>query len=195
MTLELLTALASLGTFVVITATAIAAIVQLRHMRASNQIDAINSITDFQESAHYLEALKFVNERAPELSKNPDFRKLMYMNPSPPALQPLHTVANLYERLGALVKHGAIDADVACDLWSDTILSAWDKLQPIIAAKRHVTGPEPWENFEYLAGLCKTWIERHFGSSLPRGARRVPVDAKYLADDIATGVVPPGSAP
>jgi hypothetical protein len=40
MSLELLNTFATLGTFVVIAGTAIAAIVQLRHARSSNQIAA-----------------------------------------------------------------------------------------------------------------------------------------------------------
>ena len=41
MSLELLNTLASIGTFVVIGATAIAAVVQLRHMRANNQLEGL----------------------------------------------------------------------------------------------------------------------------------------------------------
>jgi hypothetical protein len=41
MSLELLNVLAGLGTFVVIAASAIAAVVQLRHLRASNQLQTL----------------------------------------------------------------------------------------------------------------------------------------------------------
>ncbi|MBV8282486.1 MAG: hypothetical protein JO347_10555, partial [Candidatus Eremiobacteraeota bacterium] len=42
MSLELWSTIAAVGTFVVITATAIAAVIQLRHMRSSNQITILN---------------------------------------------------------------------------------------------------------------------------------------------------------
>jgi hypothetical protein len=41
MSLEVVNTLATFGTFVVIAATAIAALVQLRHARSSNQIEAL----------------------------------------------------------------------------------------------------------------------------------------------------------
>ena len=44
MSLELVNTLATLGTFLVIGATATAAIIQLRHMRGSNQIVALNEL-------------------------------------------------------------------------------------------------------------------------------------------------------
>jgi hypothetical protein len=44
MSTELLNSIATLGTFVVIAATALAALVQLRHMRGSNQIAALSDL-------------------------------------------------------------------------------------------------------------------------------------------------------
>ena len=49
MSLELANTLATLGTFVVIAATAIAAILQLRHARTSNQIAALNELRETQK--------------------------------------------------------------------------------------------------------------------------------------------------
>jgi 23S rRNA G2069 N7-methylase RlmK/C1962 C5-methylase RlmI len=46
MTLEFLNTFASFGTFAVIAATAIAALVQLRHARSSNQIAAMNELQE-----------------------------------------------------------------------------------------------------------------------------------------------------
>ena len=50
MSVELLSTLASVGTFIVIGATAIAAIIQLRHMRGSNQIIALTECRETLES-------------------------------------------------------------------------------------------------------------------------------------------------
>ncbi|MBV8366944.1 MAG: hypothetical protein JO194_10675, partial [Candidatus Eremiobacteraeota bacterium] len=49
MNLELLNVFATLGTFVVISATAIAALVQLRHARSSNQIAAMTRRDHLQD--------------------------------------------------------------------------------------------------------------------------------------------------
>ncbi len=50
MSLELVNTLATCATFVVIAATAIAAIVQLRQLRASNQIIAFNELRQAYEN-------------------------------------------------------------------------------------------------------------------------------------------------
>ena len=50
MRLELVNTLATFGTFLVIAATAIAAVVQLRHARGSNHIAALNELRETTES-------------------------------------------------------------------------------------------------------------------------------------------------
>jgi hypothetical protein len=64
MSLELVNTFATLGTFSVIAATAIAAIVQLRHMRGSNQIVALNELRETTETAEFRAAQLFVQTRA-----------------------------------------------------------------------------------------------------------------------------------
>lgn len=53
MSLELLNALASAGTFIVIGATAIAAVIQLRHVRASNQLQGLLSVLARVEDTNF----------------------------------------------------------------------------------------------------------------------------------------------
>lgn len=197
MTTELISALASVGTLIVIAATAIAAIGQLRHMRAGNQISALNELRQFHESEQFLQARKYVFEQLPVLVQDPEFRRQLYLLPGPASLRPVSTVANLYETIGALVKRGALDADTVCDLWGTNAVMAWTAFEPVIAARRHVYGPVPWENFEYFVGLSKAWLARHAQGSLPKSFHRLAVDDRYVQADIAAGVAPayrgPGS--
>jgi hypothetical protein len=60
MSLELVNALATLGTFLVIAATAIAAIVQLRHARSSNQIEALAEFREGTQDPEMRIAERFV---------------------------------------------------------------------------------------------------------------------------------------
>jgi hypothetical protein len=55
MSFEALSALAAVGTFVVITATAIAAMVQLRHLRTSNQLTGLLNILGRSEDPIFAE--------------------------------------------------------------------------------------------------------------------------------------------
>ena len=66
MSAEWVTAIATAGTFVVIAASAIAALVQLRHMRGSNQIVALTECRETVESPDFREAQRFVSYELPK---------------------------------------------------------------------------------------------------------------------------------
>ena len=74
MSVELVNTIATLGTFVVIAATAIAAIVQLRHMRGSNQITALNKLRETMETPDFQAASHFVASELPAKLRDPAFR-------------------------------------------------------------------------------------------------------------------------
>ncbi len=74
MSLELVNTLATLGTFVVIAATAIAALVQLRHARSSNQIEALAEINDRRDSPEMQASQRFVSHDLGEKLKDAAFR-------------------------------------------------------------------------------------------------------------------------
>ena len=61
MSLDFVNTLATCATFVVISATAIAAIVQLRQLRASNQIVAFNELRQAYENPHLSAAHKYID--------------------------------------------------------------------------------------------------------------------------------------
>jgi hypothetical protein len=115
----------SAATLVVIAATAIAAIVQLRHLRASNQLSALLEIMDqwkkpeFQaaytsfsrelprklEDKAYIESL-----RAPGIKDRANFQELLVMD--------------TWEQVGAYVKCGLIDERTLLDIVSAQVLNA-----------------------------------------------------------------------
>jgi len=79
MSLELINTFVTFGTFVVIAATAIAAIVQLRHARSSNHIAALNELRETTEVPDFQAALYFVQG---ELSAR-KYKILTWLAPSP----------------------------------------------------------------------------------------------------------------
>src|SRR5579863_5076906 len=117
MTAEWLTAIATLGTFVVIAASAVAALLQLRHMRGSNQIVALTECRETLESDAFQEARAFVVTELPQLIKNPDTRDKLSSPVFPKELRPAGNVANFFESMGAFVRFDIIDRNIACDLW------------------------------------------------------------------------------
>jgi len=177
MNLELISAIAAIGTFVVIAASAIAAIIQLRHLRSGNQISAITGVQEVIESAEFRNARRFIQNDLPRLMKEPHFLPRIAQRVLDDELTSFNLVGNIFENLGAFCKYGIIDKEIVCDLFSGPILSSWTVMMPLIAIRRrHLEAPALLENFEYLASLCEDFETRHPDGAYPRGARRMRVE-------------------
>jgi hypothetical protein len=176
MSLELLTAVASVGTFVVIAATAITAVIQLHHLRGGNQIVALTEIREVIESDKFVAARHFIVDNLPNLMKQPGFADDLKTAPLfDKRLEPVGFVGDIFENLGGLVKYRIIDPMIACDLWGGVVSSTWTLLLPVTTTRRHRAGFRAlWENFEYLAVLSEDWAGRHPSGAYPEGVRRMP---------------------
>lgn len=190
MSAELLAAIGSIGTFVVIAATAVTAVVQLRHMRGSNQIAALTEMRETIESEKFVHARHRVfYEIVPGLT-NIELRKRMMTRVLDADLNDISFVGNVFETLGAFVKFRIIDKIIACDLWGGVALMAWQHLLPIVALRRRVMGPSLWENFEYFAALASMFWRRNQSGSYPSDTPRLEVPDEWLATDLAAKIVP-----
>lgn len=174
MSADWVTAVATAGTFVVIAASAIAALLQLRHTRGSNQIVALTECRETLESDEFQKAREFIVLKLPELLEDPHIVEQLTQPLFPLELRDVGYVANFFESMGAFVRFNIIDRRIACDLWCSVVLNSWNSLLPIIRVRRTVdTGI--WENFEYLAVLSKEFMDRH-PTSYPANMRRMPLE-------------------
>lgn len=178
MSLELLSTVASIGTFVVIGATAIAALVQLRHMRSSNQIAALTEVRETLESERFTQARRYALEVVPNLISTAAGRaQLAAPPPMPPELENIRMLANFFENVGAFVRYGIIDRELACDVWSFVVVDTWGNLEPVIAIRRQ-RFPQVWTNFEWLAKVCEEWQSRHPDGGVPPAQRRMELSER-----------------
>jgi Domain of unknown function (DUF4760) len=190
MSLELVNTLATFGTFLVIAGTAIAAIVQLRHARSSNQIEALAELREGRDTSEMHAAQRFVTWELSERLKDVVFRyqlahpEIMAAE-NQQAWTDLRRVGNFYENMGALVKNGLADQKLVLDIFWSQILSNWKKLEPLTAIRRRATGDKSiWENFEYLTVLSQDWDAAHPHGTYPAGVRRIDVkDGFFEADE------------
>lgn len=182
MTLEVVNTIASVGTLLVIAATAIAALGQLRHMRGSNQIQALTECREVLESEPFASAMRYVQGELPRLIEDRQFRERLDLRPLPADLAQITVVANFFESMGAFVKHDIIDETIAGDLWANIVLINWSALQPVIAILRRQIGDVLWENFEYLVTLCEDYRSRNPQGTYPRGVRRKTIIDAYASD-------------
>ncbi len=188
MSLELANTLATLGTFVVIAATAIAAILQLRHARSSNQIAALNELRETTETPAFLEASHFVQGGLSGKLQDPAFRYQVAMrsvrtDETRALIAKANLVGNFFESMGTLVKTGLVDKELALQIWDGVAVQAWEHLAPYLAILRRGAGDVLWEKFEYLAVLAQDWIATHPKGTYPARMRRIDVQDDWLEAD------------
>lgn len=177
---EWITAIAAAGTFVVIAASAIAALLQLRHMRGSNQIVALTECRETLESPEFRDAQRFVSYELPKRLNDPEQCRRAAQIPFTGEYEAIGTVANFFESMGLFVKSGIIDKHIACDFWAFVVMRNWEALLPITSYVRHKIGqPALWENFEYMAALSSRYQQEH-PSSYPSGMDHMPADTSVI---------------
>lgn len=178
MTFDLINTLASVGTLAVITATAGAAIVQLRHIRTSNQIALLTSLHDTLQSADFIDARQFIRQELPVMLRDPARFENVRAFATKKELRLAIMLGNFYENVGMFIRLGTVDRTTVCTLWGGLIDEAWTGLAPLLALIRSDPANYGiWENFEYLATISQDWVAQHPGGNYPRGVRRLPLPA------------------
>ncbi len=193
MSFELVNTLATLGTFVVIAATAIAAIVQLRHTRGSNQIAALSELRETMESREFAAASQFVRAELASKLRDAAFRyQIANRNARTDEygalIAKMSLLGNVYEAMGLLVKTGLVEQALVMEMWSKNVLNDWERLAPYIAIRRRATGDGLYENFEYLAVLAQDWVAAHPKGTYPAGLPRLALKDEWLEADKKYGL-------
>ncbi len=129
MHLEVVNSVAAIGTFAVIGAPAIVALV-------------------------LLESFSFVWHELPSRLDYPEFRYDLASGAPPDRI--VHKAlraADYYERLGSMLKHGLFPEDLYFD--NNTPELTWENIEPVVALMRRKRGPSVYENFEYLVARSR----------------------------------------
>jgi len=186
MNAEQLTALGTILNAIVIGATAVAALVQLRHLRASNQLDALLSLERDFRSAEMQAALRYVQDTLPEQLRNPEYRaQLARIGFIDARVHPEVTVCNWFDEMGTLMKHHLVTEATFMDLFGRLIRYYWGALETVVAIMRRSRGDSQYHDFEYLAIRAHTWLQHHPRGLFPRNlARLVPNDPWLDADGL-----------
>lgn len=180
MTAETLSAIASLGTFIVIAVTAFAALVQLRHIRAGNQLTGLLHYIARWESDDLQSAANFVEFKLQAQLNDPNFRESLWViNPDRRVHQELR-VADWCEQLGSYIKYGMISDQQYLDIGAWYVESMWDQLREVVAIRRAATSSNAmYENFEFLAARAKAFSAAHRGGNYPRHIGRLMPDEDW----------------
>lgn len=183
MPLEVWTTFAAVGTFVVITITAIAAFIQLHHLRASNQLSAMLKLLELEQSPALEDRFHFVRTQLAAKMKDPDFRASLDERPVDRTLHPERHVIAWFEHIGSWMKNGLIDEQTYLEYASPIITQYWILLAPTVKRIRRTS--EPWllEDFEYLAARAKRWLASHPQGNYSKSTSRMQLDDESGIDD------------
>jgi hypothetical protein len=186
--LEILNTVAAIGTFIVIGATAIAAVIQLRHMRASNQLAGLLSVLARVEDANFNAWLTETQRQLPELLADPEYVRSVVDNTFDRNVAWLQ-LGNSYDWVGSLVKNRLIPEDAFMDVYSFRIIQAWELMEPVTVLARHNVSAAVWENFEYLYIRGVDWSRRHPKGAFPKHVRRA--ELPQFCDVVPSGYTEP----
>ena len=170
--LEILNTAAAIGTFAVIAATAIAAVVQLRHLRANNQLEGLLSVLARVEDSNFNRWVTSAQRQLPQMLADPDYRRSVVDGTFDRDVAWLN-LANSYDWVGSLVKNRLIPVDAFLNVYALRVQQAWKVIQPVAALVRPVAGDSVWENFEYLCVKAEDWSRAHERGNYPKHMRRI----------------------
>lgn len=172
MTLEGLNTFFAGLTFAVIAVTAIAATVQLRHMRSSNQMAALIAVLEDWKTPELQSWVHFVRIELGNKLTDPRFVSEL-VEPRPDRRVHLELqLCDYFEQLGSYFKNGLLDMQSYLDVSAYTVQDLYERVQPVIEKMRETRGISLYENFEYLAVQGKLWIRRHPAGTYPPGLPR-----------------------
>ena len=155
MSAEWVSAVAATGTLVVIAATAFAALVQLRHIRAANQLTGLLHFTAVFESDDIQSANAFIEHELPQKLRDGAFVKGLLETNTDRREHPELRVCDFMEQQGSYIKYGMIDKEQYIDLVGAYVSSMWQALQDVVAVRRAArNNAAVYENFEFLASIA-----------------------------------------
>jgi len=184
---EWLNAIASIITLFIIAASAVAAVIGLRHAEANNGLKALLLIEQEFRSQAVQEALRYVQADLPERLEHAPYRgELVELGFIDPIGHPEVTACNWFDEMGSVVKNRMVGEDPFMDLFGRMLGHYWTLLSPAIALMRRRRGQSQYHNFEYVAIRARAWTVKHPNGIFPRGTARTALRDPWLAIDNST---------
>jgi hypothetical protein len=180
---EEVSAISTFVTMIIIAASAIAAVIQLRHMRAGNAITGFLGFMDRWASPHARELQNFVfRGELDMLLLDPAYRASLAAGQPDRLKHPEVEYLDFWESLGMFVKLGYFAEDAVMESGGPVAVMAWEKLKPVIAIIRRERGPTVYDNFEYLVSRALIWEAKHPDGVFPNGTPHLLVPDPFPED-------------
>jgi hypothetical protein len=172
---EAFAAISTAFTGLVILATAIAAVrevriagehsrstrAQLEHLRKATQFEGALAVFAELDTPFQMHARHFVQFELGERMKDERYCEEVALIAGADELEHKElTVLRCFERIGTYVHKGWVDPDVVYMVASGRVIITWRALEEVVAIHRAITGPRFWENFERLYYECLEWMRK-----------------------------------
>ncbi len=191
MSLAAWAAFAQVATFVVIAATAAASLVQLRHLRAANQVAAVRTLLEEYEGAELRDAFHFVRTELARRLEDPVFREELLTGRYDRFRHPEITICNFFDKWGSYYREGVIDRRAFMRMMAGVTVGFWKTLEPaitLIAADSNDINTA-FEHFEYITVEARSWLAVHPDGDYPRGKPRIRLVNPWKEIDPAAAAV------
>ena len=178
---EWVEALATLGTFLVVSGSAVAAVRQLRHMRSANQLEGILALEEHFRDPDLQAALTYAQETLPKKLEDPVYRRELERRGFIDSRKhPELLLCNWFNKMGLLVKHRIVSEDAFMDLFGRLIVYYWDLLAPAVGLMRRSRGDGEYHDFEFLAMRGKIWLDHNRAGVFPKGVVRTKLPDSWI---------------
>lgn len=186
MSADVISAIATVLTALIIGVSAVIAMIQLRHMRAGNELEAVLSLErDFRNDELQV-ALRYVQADLPQKLHDRAYRgELERRGFIDHRAHPEIIVCNWCNTMGTLLRHRLVGEATFMALFARLIAYYWDALEPVVAIMQRARGSTQYDDFEYLALRAKHWLSQSDSSEFPNDVVRVPLKDSWRADDLA----------
>jgi hypothetical protein len=171
--LEVWASVAQILTFAVIAATAVAALVQLRHLRAANQVSGMQTFFQMYEGAELRDAFHFVRTELEQRLQDHEFCEEIRSGNLDRAKHPEIQICNFFDQWGGYYRLGVIDRRAFMRHNAGVINAFWQRLEPVIRLSARDGVNTSFEHFEYLTVLARKWIADHPGGDYPKNLPRI----------------------
>jgi hypothetical protein len=151
-------ALASVVSALVITVTAIAAFVQIRHARNANEITVYLRLVDRIDSLEAGETFARLDTFVESVRTDPAVRARLMQRGISDEFRDVASLIQFLEHLSTLLVTGGITETLVLAEYADNIEQFWDRIAETIYLRRAVLGPYYGVTFEHLAMRAKQYI-------------------------------------
>lgn len=154
--------IATVVSTVVIAATAIAAIIQIRQLRLATQLEGFLALHSEYASPEMYAAREYVANELPKRLGDETYRAELAEGRAFAATHPELILGNFWEKVGTLVSTGLLAPNLYLETGAYRVIEARSQLNDVIELRRK-TEPLQWAGFDHIVRLSKEYLDRRGG--------------------------------